>query len=91
MTIDEFKPGAINHGVDAVGKMFARLRLDEAEKSTANADLTRSPLAPTVDPSPRGRLPTQRAAKLGGPHQHQAADRDSTLRKSKEGHQVLDW
>jgi hypothetical protein len=64
MTIDELKPGVINHGVDAAwGKMFARLRLDEAEKSTANADLTRSPLAPAVDPSPRGRLPTQRAAR----------------------------
>jgi hypothetical protein len=57
MTIEEFKSGAINHGVDALGKIFARLRLDEAEKSTANSDLTRSPLAPAVDPSPRGRLP----------------------------------
>jgi hypothetical protein len=75
MTIDELKPGVINHGVDAAwGKMFARLRLDEAEKSTADADLTRSPLAPTVDPALgddcRRRGPP--GPQFGGPHQHQA-------------------
>ena len=53
MTIDEFKPNATNRCVEDVpGKMFARVRLGEAEKSTANADLTCSPLAPVVDGAP---------------------------------------
>jgi len=36
MTIDEFKPNATNRFVEDVpGKMFARVRLGEAEKSLA--------------------------------------------------------
>ena len=50
MTIDEFEPGAtIRCGEDISGKVFARVRLGEAEKSSANADLICSPLAPAVD------------------------------------------
>jgi hypothetical protein len=75
MTIDEFKPSATNRcGEDVPGKVFARVRLDEAQKSTANADLTCSPLAPTVDRASNNDCRRARAAgaHLGGPHQHQA-------------------
>jgi hypothetical protein len=75
MTIDEFKPSATNRCVEDVpGRMFARVRLGEAEKSTADADLNCSPLAPVVDGAPaidcRRRGPP--GPQFGGPHQHQA-------------------
>jgi hypothetical protein len=75
MTIDEFTPSATNRCVEAPPrKVFARVRLDEAEKSMAHADRTYSSLAPAVDRPPpmiadaRGPL----GPHLGGPHQHQA-------------------
>jgi hypothetical protein len=75
MTIHEFKPSAIDLCVeDASKKVFARIRLGEAKKSTANADLTYSPLAPAVDVAPTNDCRRMRAAgsHLGGPHQRQA-------------------
>jgi hypothetical protein len=63
MTIHEFKPSAIDLCVeDASKKVFARIRLDEAEKSTTDADLTYSPLAPAVDVAPTNDCRRMRAA-----------------------------
>ena len=63
MTIHEFKPSAIDLCVeDASKKVFARIRLGEAKKSTANADLTYSPLAPAVDVAPTNDCRRARAA-----------------------------
>jgi hypothetical protein len=63
MTIHEFKPSAIDLCVeDASKKVFARIRLGEAKKSTANADLTYSPLAPAVDVAPTNDCRRMRAA-----------------------------
>jgi hypothetical protein len=75
MTIDEFKASATTRcGEDTSGKVFARVRLGEAEKSTVNADLTCSPLAPVVDGAPAivadAREPS--GPHLSGPLQHQA-------------------
>jgi hypothetical protein len=74
MTIDEFKASAtIRCGEDTSGKVFARVRLGKAEKSTANADLTCSPLAPVVDGAPQSIADAEPPAHyLGGPLQHQA-------------------
>jgi hypothetical protein len=75
MTIDEFEPGAtIRCGEDISGKVFARVRLGEAEKSSANGDLICSPLAPAVD---RALAIDCRRARAAGapprrPSQHQA-------------------
>jgi hypothetical protein len=63
MTIDEFTPSATNRwGEDPPRKVFARVRLDEAEKSMAHADRTYSPLAPAVDVAPTNDCRRARAA-----------------------------
>ena len=84
MTIDEFKPNATNRCVEDVpGKMFARVRLGEAEKSTADADLNCSPLAPVVDGAPA--IDCRRARAVGAPNTGRVACRDLAFHLFRQG------
>jgi hypothetical protein len=84
MTIGEFKPNATNRCVEDVpGKMFARVCLGEAEKSTADADLNCSPLAPVVDGAPA--IDCRRARAAGAPNTGRVACRDLAFHLFRQG------
>jgi len=90
MTIDEFKPNAtIRCGEDTSGKVFARVRLGEAGKSTANADLTCSPLAPVVDGAPA--IDCRRARAAGAPNTGRIACRDLAFHLFRQGAVAARW